>query len=65
MHGYIMQLCKCNISFLLSTAYFVVAPYIIGTDSLLCSHPSLVVASANPTAFCKIQGMSVYVHIAL
>ncbi|XP_065911941.1 uncharacterized protein [Dysidea avara] len=41
-------------------SYFVVAPYIIGTDSLLCSHPSLVVASANPTAFCKIQGAVIH-----
>ncbi|XP_065911465.1 uncharacterized protein [Dysidea avara] len=41
-------------------SYFVVAPYVFGTDSLLCSHPSLVVASADPTAFCKIQGVVIH-----
>ena len=40
------------------TAFFVVAPIFWGKD-LLCSHDNLFIATAEPTAFCQIQGMYV------
>ena len=41
--------------------FFLVLPYIVGIDSLLCAHPSLIVANAKPTDFCKVQG-TMYIH---
>ena len=60
MYAYI--LCA-NITLFHFLACFLISPYIFGTDSLLCSHPNLIVASADSTVFCTMQGMFVSMFI--
>ena len=47
------------------TAIFLLLPYIVGTDDLLCSHPNLIVANTKSTVFCGMQGNHSYSTVAM
>ena len=46
----------CALLISLHVALFLLLPYIFGSDSLLCSHPNLIVSTTEATPFCQIQG---------
>ena len=45
-------------------AIFLLLPYVVGADDLLCSHPNLIVANVKSTVFCEVQGGHYYNPLA-
>ena len=56
LHSY-----TCVFAFLF-VEIFIILPYILGSNLLLCSNDNLVVAAQESTVFCEIQGCMNFIY---